>query len=106
MKETAYIIFCTAPDEQEARMIARQVVEKKLAACCTIVPKSTSVYYWENQVKESSETLLIIKSTSRKFQQLEKEIKMMHSYTVPEIIANRIEDGSLAYMEWLFDYVK
>ena len=81
--------------------IARILVEKKMAACCTLVPDVTSVYQWENNIEESNEVLLLIKSSSRLYEHLEKEIKMMHSYSVPEIIATNITQASSAYSDWV-----
>jgi periplasmic divalent cation tolerance protein len=103
MNESILLVYCTAADEKEARMIAKTVVDKQLAACCNIVPLINSVYSWEGETKESSEALLLIKTTIRLYEQLEKEIKMIHSYSVPEIIATKIETGSAAYFDWIIE---
>jgi periplasmic divalent cation tolerance protein len=101
MDDPILLIYCTVPSKEEANKIARLLVEKKLAACCSLIPGITSVYRWQNKVEESNEVLLLIKSSARVYEQLEKEIKMIHSYTVPEIIAIEIVEGSSAYIDWV-----
>jgi len=102
MSEHACLVYCTIPDIKQAEQIARTLVEKRLAACCNIIPGITSFYRWENNVQRDDEVLLLIKTTARRYEQLEKEIKMMHTYSVPEIIATNIELASEAYLDWIF----
>jgi periplasmic divalent cation tolerance protein len=106
MNETILAVYCTVSGEQEAKMIARTLLQKKLAACCNIVPAIYSIYFWEGEIKESGESLLIIKTTQKVYEQLEKEIKMIHSYSVPEIIATKVETGSTAYFDWILESVE
>jgi len=101
MEESILLIHCMVPSNEEARKIACLLVEKRLAACCSIIPNVTSVYRWQDKIEESNEVLLLIKSSAKVYEQLEKEIKMIHSYTVPEIIAIEIVEGSSAYIDWL-----
>jgi periplasmic divalent cation tolerance protein len=103
MKETPYLVFCTSPSREEARQIARDLVEKKLAACVNISNSIESIYSWQNKVETAEEVLLLIKTTSRNYQKLEKEIQMLHSYSVPEIIAITVEQGSSAYLDWVIE---
>jgi len=103
MNDSILLVYCTAPNLTEAKMIARTIVEKHLAACCNIIPAIASIYCWEGKVKEAGEALLLIKTTPKMYEQLEKEIKMIHSYSVPEIIAKQIDQGSTAYFDWIFE---
>ncbi len=103
MNDSILMVYCTTANVEEAKTIARTVVEKQLAACCNIIPSVSSVYCWKGEVKESSEVLLLIKTTQKMYEQLEKEIKMIHSYSVPEIIANQIDTGSAAYFDWIIE---
>jgi periplasmic divalent cation tolerance protein len=105
MSESIYIVFCTVANHEEARSIARILIDKKLAACCNIVQGVRSVYCWKGEVEESDESLMLIKTTEKKYEQLEKEIKMIHSYSVPEIIATKLETGSSAYVDWIIECV-
>jgi periplasmic divalent cation tolerance protein len=106
MKEKILLIFCTVASDNDARHIAQALLSKKLAACCTFMPAVTSLYHWQGRVEESQETLLLIKTTQKKYNQLEKEIQMLHTYEVPEIIAVNIEEASPAYVDWLIENVE
>jgi periplasmic divalent cation tolerance protein len=99
------LVLVTAPNEDEARRIANALVEERLAACVNIVGAIESVYRWEGQVTTDSETLLIIKTTDEKYEELEQRVKELHSYSTPEVIAFKIERGSAEYLSWLQDSV-
>lgn len=103
MEDCGIIVFCTFSSIEEAKNIATDLVKRKLAACCTILPKVTSIYSWESKLEENEETMMMIKTSQKNYEQLEKQIKMLHSYSVPEIISVKIEKGSKAYMDWLFE---
>ena len=99
------IVLTTAPSLNEGKKIARELVERRLAACVNIVPKIESVYRWEGKVEEAEECLLVIKTTAAAFQRLRDTIQQLHSYEVPECIALAVEDGSLPYLKWIVDSV-
>ena len=99
------LVLVTAPNEDEARRIANALVEGRLAACVNIVGAIESVYRWEGQVTTDRETLLIIKTTDERYQELERRVKELHSYSTPEVIAFKIERGSSEYLSWLRDSV-
>ena len=103
MKETILLVYCTTSGKEEAKKIAHTIIEKNLAACCNILPNAISIYNWQGKTEQTEESLILIKTTQRKYEQLEKEIKMIHSYSVPEIIATKIETGSSAYIDWIID---
>jgi periplasmic divalent cation tolerance protein len=96
------IVLVTCGSAKEARRIARALVEQRLAACVNIfnVPVR-SVYRWEGNVESARELLLVIKSSRSQFARLERAIRKLHSYDVPEIIALPIERGSREYLDWL-----
>lgn len=103
MEESGIVVFCTFPNNDEAKSVSKMLVEKNLAACCSIIPKIISIYRWESKLEESEETFVIIKTIQKCYDQLEKEIKMLHSYSVPEIISLNINNGSKAYLDWLIE---
>jgi periplasmic divalent cation tolerance protein len=100
------IVLSTAGSEEEARRIARHLVEEQLAACVNIVPQIESIYRWQGRVESSQEWLLIIKTTSERFASVRDAIRELHSYELPECIAISVEDGSAAYLEWIGQSVK
>ena len=100
------IVLSTAGSEEEARRIARHLVEEQLAACVNIVPQIESIYRWQGRVESSQEWLLIITTTSERFASVRDAIRELHSYELPECIAISVEDGSAAYLEWIGQSVK
>ena len=105
MENKPIIVLCTTPDMECASKIAQSLVEKKLAACCNIVPGLTSVYTWKGKTEQADEHLLVIKTKSDKFKTVEDVIYKLHPYEVPEIIALDITAGSENYLKWISENV-
>ncbi|MEW6002495.1 MAG: divalent-cation tolerance protein CutA [Nitrospirota bacterium] len=95
------IVFITAPIEDEAAKIARALVEDRLAGCVNIVKDVRSIYSWEGKIEDEPEVLMIAKTQKTLFDSLVKKVRELHSYTVPEIIAMPIVEGSEDYLKWL-----
>ncbi|MBT9171529.1 MAG: Divalent-cation tolerance protein CutA [Actinobacteria bacterium] len=95
------VVFVTTSSEDEAANIARALVEGRLAACVNIVRNLRSIYRWQGKVEDESEVLMIVKTQRSLFDTLCKKVKELHSYTVPEIIALPIVEGSEDYLKWL-----
>ena len=100
------LVLSTCGSIDEARKLARALVEKQLAACVNIVPQIESVYYWKGKVETSTESLLLIKTTAGAFDELRDVLTELHSYDVPECIEIAIEDGSAAYLAWMGESVR
>lgn len=100
------IVLSTAGSEDQARKIARHLVEERLAACVNIIPRIESIYRWQDKVESSAEWLLLIKTTREKFPAVRDAIRALHSYELPECITISIEDGSAAYLEWIDQSVR
>jgi periplasmic divalent cation tolerance protein len=97
----AIVVFMTASNGEEAARLADMLVGSHLAACVQILPEMESVYRWQGQVERQSEVLLIAKTTREKFDELEREVRALHSYDTPEIIAVPVITGSAPYLDWL-----
>lgn len=96
------IVFVTCPTLVLARKIARAVVEKRLAACVNVVRSpAESFYTWKGKPETASEHLLLIKTAAARLPQLEREVKRLHTYDLPEFIALPITEGSADYLSWL-----
>ena len=101
----ALIVFVTTSNREEAVTVADALVAERLAACVNIVPAVESVYWWEGKINRDSEALMIIKTTDERYPDLERRVKELHSYSTPEVIAVRIEQGSEQYLKWLRDAI-
>lgn len=95
------IVLVTSPPGETARAIARRLVDSQLAACVNMVSSVESIYRWQGQRCEEAEWLLVIKTRQSLFERLAAEVKALHSYTVPEIIALPITAGAPDYLQWI-----
>lgn len=95
------VVLVTCGSEEEALKIANALVESRLAACANLVAPIRSIYRWEGRIWDEKEWLLIIKTEKHKFEELERRVKSLHSYSVPEIISLPIVEGSSAYLNWI-----
>jgi periplasmic divalent cation tolerance protein len=100
------LVLSTVSGIDEARLIARALVEKQLAACVNIIGPIQSIYRWQDAVEDAQEFLLLIKTTAETFPGLRTELEQLHSYDVPECIAIPIEAGLPAYLDWIAESVK
>jgi periplasmic divalent cation tolerance protein len=95
------VVFITASSEDEATKIARTLVGARLAGCVNIIKNIRSIYSWQGKIQDDPEVLMIVKTQKTLFDALMKKVKELHSYTVPEIIALPIIEGSEDYLNWL-----
>lgn len=102
MEEPAYIVlFITTPTTEEAQRISRALLEQRKVACVNIVPRVSSLFWWQGKIDSARESLLIVKTTASRLNELVTLVKEIHSYDVPEIIALPIVAGNQDYLEWL-----
>ena len=95
------VVLITAPNEEEGLRIARSLVETRLAACVNLVGGVRSIYSWQGKIEDDREVLMIAKTQRRLFPQLSEKVKELHTYSVPEIVALPIVEGSRSYLDWL-----
>lgn len=100
------LVLVTCGSAKEAKKIAEALVRGRLAACVNVLTSPVqSIYRWEGKVETAKEYLLLIKTSRRRFAELAHEIRRLHSYDVPEIIALPIVAGSKPYLKWLLESV-
>jgi periplasmic divalent cation tolerance protein len=102
----AIAVFLTAANGEEASRLADMLVGAHLAACVQILPEMESVYRWQGKIERQAEVLLIAKTTASHFERLEQEVRALHSYQTPEIVAVPLTSVSEPYREWLEAAVK
>ncbi|ANI29831.1 cation tolerance protein CutA [Yersinia entomophaga] len=95
------VVLCTAPDEASAQDLAGRVLGEQLAACATLLPGATSLYYWEGRLQQEYEVQMLFKSNSTHQQALLSFIKQHHPYQTPELLVLPVRDGDKDYLSWL-----
>ena len=105
MSTSALLVLTTCANAAEADELASALVEEKLAACVSRVDGVMSTYRWDSLLQRDPETLLLIKTTEARFDELQLAIARLSSYDVPEVIAVPVRKGSKAYLDWLVDSV-
>jgi periplasmic divalent cation tolerance protein len=102
MSEGALVLI-TAPNAEVARMLARTLVEERLAACGNVVSPIQSVYRWEGRVEESTEALLFLKTRTSLFEAICARVAALHPYQVPAIVQVGLDAGHPPYLRWLLE---
>ncbi|MDX6694496.1 MAG: periplasmic divalent cation tolerance protein [Blastocatellia bacterium] len=97
----AIVVLLTAGSREEAARLADMLVGSRLAACVQIMAEMESVYHWQGQIERAPEILLLAKTTPENFAELEREVRALHSYETPEIVALPVTDASAPYLAWL-----
>ena len=99
------VIFVTCQSRKEADSIASSLLNKRLIACANIIPGVESKFWWNGRINSAKEFLVILKAGRSSFKKIENEVRRLHSYEVPEIIAIPIVAGSEEYLKWINEYV-
>ncbi|MEM8844975.1 MAG: divalent-cation tolerance protein CutA [Pseudomonadota bacterium] len=94
------VVITTLPNPKDAKMLAHQVIERRLAACCNIIPSITSIYRWKGELIEDQECLLEIKTVKGRYSKLDNLIHQLHPYDLPMVVSLPIT-GSNQYISWI-----
>lgn len=97
----AVAVLCTAPDEASAQDLAAKVLAEKLAACVTLLPGATSLYYWEGKLEQEYEVQMLLKTNLTNQQALLDCLKSHHPYQTPELLVLPVVHGDNDYLSWL-----
>nr|WP_154819669.1 divalent cation tolerance protein CutA [Enterobacter bugandensis] len=97
----AVVVLCTAPDEASAQDLAAKVLAEKLAACVTLLPGATSLYYWEGKLEQEYEVQMLLKTNLTNQQALLDCLKSHHPYQTPELLVLPVVHGDNDYLSWL-----
>ncbi len=94
------VVFVTTP-VAKAEPLARQILENRLAACVTIAGNVQSLFWWKDKIESEPEAMLVIKTTTKKVEELIKFVRKNHGYEIPEIISVTVAEGNPDYLDWL-----
>ena len=100
------IILTTVGSKKEAEGLARQLCERRLAACVNIVSSVESIYHWKGKIETTKEWMLLIKTTADHFDGVRKVFDELHPYDLPECVEIQVERGSQEYLEWIAESVE
>jgi periplasmic divalent cation tolerance protein len=95
------VVFNTCGSLDEAERLSRRLVDERLAACVTVISPVRSFYRWKDEVTDTSEWLLMIKTARHMFEPLRAVLESAHSYELPEVIAIPLIEGSPNYLAWI-----
>ena len=96
-------IETTIDSQDDAMRLAKELVERRLVACVQVLGPMTSIYWWENQIEQSQEFLLLCKTTRERIKEVKATITDLHSYDVPEILVLPVESGAEKYLDWIVE---
>jgi periplasmic divalent cation tolerance protein len=105
MNKETMIALTTCGNEADAEALARALVERREAACVNAVGKVASTYRWKGKVQQEQETLLIIKTTAARLPAVERTIRELSKYELPELIAFPLAAGNADYLQWIRESV-
>jgi periplasmic divalent cation tolerance protein len=95
------VVLSTCATEEEAEKLARALLDERLAACVSVIPRIRSYYRWKGAIESANECLLLIKSSRELFGPLAAVLEKAHSYEVPELLALPVVEGATNYLNWL-----
>lgn len=102
---TPVIVLTTVGTAFDVAVLARELVEQRLAACVSIIPRIESIYRWQGRIETDAEQLLLIKTTAERVAALRESLMARHPYEVPEFVVIRMDDVGEPWREWLIDSV-
>jgi len=106
LAEDFIVVLVTAKDRAEAEKISRALLEMRLIACANILGGVASCFVWQGEIEAADECLILMKTRRSLFAEVTQQVKALHSYEVPEVIALPIADGSEEYLAWLAGSLK
>ena len=102
----AIVVLTTVPSLRAAKLLAKSLVTKKIAACVSLRGDFLSYYRWSGKLECTREAMLIVKTTLKNFPKVRRLIETSHNYTVPEILALPVKRGSAPYLKWIQESVQ
>ncbi|HPS57939.1 MAG TPA: divalent-cation tolerance protein CutA [Spirochaetota bacterium] len=99
-------VYITASSVEEAEIIGRNLVSRKLAACVNIIDSMKSIYHWEGKIETGNEVILIAKTKEALVDELTENVKALHSYKCPCIVSLKVQGGNTEFLKWIVNETK
>ena len=103
MAGAAILVITQMPDRESALVLARSLVESRVAACVSIGAPVDSLYHWRGKIETAQETPVVVKTQPSRYRDVEAAIRAKHPYELPEIVAVPVVDGLAPYLQWISD---
>jgi periplasmic divalent cation tolerance protein len=100
------MVYITAESMEDAEIIGRNLVSRRLAACVNIISNMKSIYQWEGKVETGNEVIIIAKTKNALVNELTEHVKTLHSYDCPCVVTLPIQDGNSDFIQWIRDETK
>jgi len=97
----AIVVLTTVGTEEQANLIAREIVARRQAACVNILPGVRSIYRWKGKICKDGELMLVVKTLEEEFDGVSATIRELHSYELPEILAFQVTRGEPDFLAWI-----
>jgi periplasmic divalent cation tolerance protein len=97
----AIVVLTTVASDAEAVKFVRELLDRRLIACGTLVPGARSIYRWQGKIADESEVLLLLKTRSARVEALQEAFSELHPYKVPEFLVLSVDTGLEKYLEWI-----
>jgi periplasmic divalent cation tolerance protein len=97
----AIVVITTVGTEEQANLIARELVARRQAACVNILPGVRSIYRWKGKICKDGELLLIVKTLEEELEGVSATIRELHSYELPEILSFKAARGERNFLDWI-----
>jgi periplasmic divalent cation tolerance protein len=97
----AIAVVTTVGTEEQANLIARELIARRQAACVNILPGVRSIYRWQGKICKDGELLLLVKTLESEFEGVMATIRELHSYDLPEILSFQVTRGEPAFLDWI-----
>ncbi|HJQ19970.1 MAG TPA: divalent-cation tolerance protein CutA [Gemmatimonadaceae bacterium] len=97
----AVVVLTTVANEDEAVTLVRQLLDRRLIACGTLLPRSRSLYRWEGKIADEQEVVVLLKSRSARIEPMRAAFQELHPYKVPELLVLSVDTGLEKYLEWI-----
>jgi len=94
-------IYMTVGSKEEARKIGKELVATRIAACVNILDQMNSFYWWDGEIQDDSEVVMIAKTTAARVPDLVKKVKSLHSYDCPCVVSLPVAGGHPAFLDWI-----
>lgn len=98
-------VTTTLPDRATADQLGATLVQERLAACAQVVGPVSSTYRWQGRVERSEEWYCHLKTTRARLPAIERRVRELHPYELPELVAVPLVDGDQQYLQWIEESV-